>query len=365
MKRLLVLENGDVFEGESFGSPCEREGEIIFHTSMTGLQEIISNPSYYGQIIVMTNPIVGISGINRDDFESIVPNLAGVVVKEVAEFTSHFRSTMTLDNYLRKHSIPGLKGIDTRKLTRLIREIGTLKGKICSENVDVNYVLQQLKEQTYPALFAPRVSTTTRYMTPGDKERIVIIDFGVKKGIVKQLSTLGYEIIVVPYDTTHDEISSLMPGGVVLSNGPGDPRELPDVINVVKQLLGKVPIFGIALGHQILALACGAKVMKMKYGHHGCNYPVKDVRSGKVFITSQNHGYVVVNDSLVNTPFEVSHVNVNDSTIEGIYHKKYDAFGVQFYPEASPGPQDMHPIFYEFGRMVTQYREGMKYAETL
>lgn len=364
MKRLLVLENGEVFEGVGFGADCEGSGEVIFHTSMTGYQEIISDPSYCGQIITMTNPMIGACGINRDDFESIKPSFAGLIVKELASFVSHYRSKESLDDYLKKHHIPGIKGIDTRKLTRMIRKDGSLKGRICHHNVNVESIIQQLSTDNTATHFVPYVSTTNRYMNPGDKERLVLIDFGVKKGIVKQFVSLQYEVIVVPFNTTSDEIRSLMPDGIVLSNGPGDPRQLQGAINVVKDLLGEVPIIGISLGFEILALACGASVVKMKCGHHGSNYPVKDLQTGKVVMTTQNHEFTVDMDSIVNTELEITHQNVNDLTIEGIRHREKGAMGVQFYPDGAPGPHDMHHIFNEFSMLISRFRKEKNHAET-
>ncbi|MBU9712448.1 glutamine-hydrolyzing carbamoyl-phosphate synthase small subunit [Evansella tamaricis] len=354
MKRQLVLENGEVFIGKSFGSEEEKMGEVVFNTGMTGYQEIMSDPSYCGQIVTMTYPLIGNYGINRDDFESITPSIHGLIVKEAAFYPSHFRSNLTLDEWLKQHDIPGLQGIDTRKLTRMIRENGTLKGKLCPMDVNVETVISELKETTLMTDQVSQVSTKNRFFNPGSKERIVLMDFGVKKGIVKDLVSEGYDVVVVPYNTTAEEIRSIHPDGIVLSNGPGDPTDVPEAIETVKNLIGFVPMFGICLGHQLLALACGAKTVKMKFGHRGSNHPVKDLRTGQITITSQNHGYTVDPESLLDTELEITHINVNDGSVEGFRHVEEPAFSVQYHPEASPGPEDAKGLFKEFKTMLQE-----------
>ncbi|SDY74942.1 carbamoyl-phosphate synthase small subunit [Evansella caseinilytica] len=354
MRRYLILENGELFKGDAIGSERERTGEVVFNTGMTGYQEIMSDPSYCGQIVTMTYPLIGNYGINRDDFESIEPSIHGMIVKEAAAYPSHFRANLSLDEWLKHHDIPGIQGIDTRKLTRMIRTTGTLKGRICSPDVDVSEVVEELKRTNLPVDQVARVSTKNRFINPGSKERIVLLDFGVKKGIVKDLVREGYEVIVVPYNTTASEIRALKPDGVVLSNGPGDPTSVPEAIAALTSIIGDIPVFGICLGHQLLALACGGKTEKMKFGHRGSNHPVKNIRTGQIALTSQNHGYTVQADSLSNTDLEVTHINVNDGSVEGIRHKYAPAFSVQYHPEASPGPEDAKDLFQEFKQLLQE-----------
>jgi len=352
MKRQLILENGERLIGEAIGSEKELTGEVVFNTGMTGYQEILSDPSYCGQIVTMTYPLIGNYGINRDDFESVDPSIHGLIVREASDYPSHFRSQLSINEWLIKEDIPGIQGIDTRKLTRMIRETGTMKGKICSMDVDIDTVVKELQTSVAPNDQVSRVSTKSRYVNPGVKERIVLVDYGVKKGIVKDLVSEGYEVVVVPYSMTADEIIALQPDGVVLSNGPGNPKDIPNSVEAVKGLLGKTPIFGICLGHQLLALACGATTRKMSFGHRGSNHPVKDLQTGQISITSQNHGYTVDAESLEGTKLEITHVNVNDQSVEGVKHLQYSAFSVQYHPEASPGPEDAKGLFREFKALV-------------
>ncbi len=359
---MLILENGEVFYGKALGSQKEQTGEVVFNTSMTGYQEIMSDPSYCDQIITMTYPLIGNYGINRDDFESIIPNIKGMIVKEAADIPSHFRSRLSLDEWLKQHDIPGIQRIDTRRLTKLIRETGTLKGKICSGEVNIEQVVKELQNTHFRTDQVSRVSTKSEFINPGTKERVVLIDFGAKKGIIKDLVAKGYEVIVVPYNTTADKILSMAPDSVVLSNGPGDPTDVPDAITTVRNLLGHVPIFGICLGHQLLALACGAKTGKMKFGHRGANHPVKDLRTGQITMSSQNHGYTVIAESVKDTPLEITHINVNDGTVEGLKHKDLLAFSVQYHPEASPGPEDAKGLFNELQSMMDEKKGETAYA---
>ncbi|PYZ93217.1 carbamoyl phosphate synthase small subunit [Salipaludibacillus keqinensis] len=364
MKRQLILENGEQLIGQAIGSERESTGEVVFNTGMTGYQEILSDPSYCGQIVTMTYPLIGNYGVNRDDFESVDPSIHGLIVREAAEYPSHFRSQLSIDEWLKKEDIPGIQGIDTRKLTRMIRNTGTLRGKICTMDVDIQAIVEELQATRFPSDQVSRVSTKNRYMNPGNKERIVLVDYGVKKGIVKDLVSEGYEVLVVPYSMTAQDIIDLQPDGVVLSNGPGDPMDIPQAIETVKGLLGKTPIFGICLGHQLLSLACGAKTVRMKFGHRGSNHPVKDLRTGQIAITSQNHGYTVDLHSLEGTNLELTHINVNDQSVEGVSHKEYPAFSVQYHPEASPGPEDAKGLFKEFKQIVKSNAQtgGKTYA---
>jgi carbamoyl-phosphate synthase small subunit len=357
MKRQLVLEDGSFFIGEAFGSTEKTIGEVVFNTGMTGYQEILTDPSYCGQIVTMTYPLIGNYGINRDDFESIEPHIHGLIVKEVCNVPSNWRNEMTLDEYLKEKKIPGLAGIDTRKLTRIIRQYGTLKGMICDLDVSVQEVVEYLKTTALPRDQVKRVSTKSPYPSPGRGYRVVLVDFGMKHGILRELNKRNCDVIVLPYNATAEQVLCLHPDGVMLSNGPGDPKDVPEAIEMIRGILGKVPIFGICLGHQLFALACGADTEKMKFGHRGSNHPVKHLATGKVAITSQNHGYTVKKESLPHTRLEVTHIALNDGTIEGLRHLDYPAFTVQYHPEASPGPEDSNPLFDEFIVMIREFKK--------
>jgi carbamoyl-phosphate synthase small subunit len=352
MKKQLILEDGTVLIGKGFGSDIEKTGEVVFNTGMTGYQEILSDPSYCGQIVTLTYPLVGNYGINRDDFESIHPAISGFIVKEVADFPSNWRSDWSLDEYFKMKNIPAISGIDTRKLTRIIRQYGTLKGAICGMDQDPISIIQQLKQNSLPTNQVEQVSTKTAYPSPGRGYRIVLVDFGMKHGILRELNKRDCDVIVVPYHTTAEEILQLKPDGIMLSNGPGDPKDVPEAIEMIRGILGKVPLFGICLGHQLFALACGANTEKMKFGHRGSNHPVKELATGKVAITSQNHGYTVEEDSLTYTLLEITHIAINDGSVEGLKHKEFPAFTVQYHPEASPGPEDANGLFDQFLKMV-------------
>ncbi|MGG1678780.1 carbamoyl phosphate synthase small subunit [Neobacillus sp. NRS-1170] len=359
MKAQLILEDGTIFIGEGFGSHMDTFGEVVFNTGMTGYQEILSDPSYCGQIVMLTYPLIGNYGINRDDFESINPAVKGFIVKEAADFPSNWRSEFTIDEYFKMKKIPGIAGIDTRKLARIIRKTGTLKGAICSIENDADEVLRKLRQTRLPIDQVRRVSTKNAYPSPGRGKRIVLVDFGMKHGILRELNKRGCDVVVVPYHTTAEEILQLRPDGIMLSNGPGDPKDVPEGIHMIKEVLGKVPLFGICLGHQLFALACGADTVKMKFGHRGSNHPVKELSTGKVSITSQNHGYTVDSKSLKNTRLAVTHIALNDDTIEGLKHIDYPAFTVQYHPEASPGPEDANGLFEQFLNMIeSEKQEG-------
>lgn len=352
MKRQLILEDGTVFVGKGFGSEIEKDGEVVFTTGMVGYQETLSDPSFCGQIVTFTYPLVGNYGINRDDFETISPSVHGLIVKEVCENPSNFRSNRTLDQLLKEKNIPGLSNIDTRMLTRIIREHGTVKGRMCSMDVDVDEIISELKTTEFFTDHVKRVSTENPYPSPGRGHRIVLVDFGMKHGILRELNKRDCDVIVVPYNTTAEEILSMNPDGIMLSNGPGDPKDVPEAIEMIKGVLGKVPLFGICLGHQLFALACEANTEKLKFGHRGANHPVKHLASGRVDITSQNHGYTVEMESVAGTDLEVTHVALNDGTVEGLKHKTMAAFTVQYHPEASPGPTDANHLFDQFLEMI-------------
>ncbi|HJA42021.1 MAG TPA: carbamoyl phosphate synthase small subunit [Firmicutes bacterium] len=356
-KRLLILEDGTFFEGKAFGASVEKTGEVVFNTGMTGYQEILTDPSYCDQIVCLTYPLIGNYGINRDDFESIKPSVHGLIVKEACDTPSNFRSQMTLHKYLEINQIPGIMGIDTRKLTRLIRSHGTMKGRLCNGDVDVHAIVEELKNTSLMTDQVSRVSTKSTYSSPGKKERIVLMDFGMKHGILRELNDRGCDVRVVPYNTTAEEILNLKPDGIMLSNGPGDPKDVPVAIDTVRTLLGKVPLFGICLGHQLFALACGADTIRLKFGHRGSNHPVKNLETKEVYITSQNHGYTVDLASLEGKPIHMTHIAVNDGTCEGLRHDEFPAFTVQYHPEASPGPEDANLLFDQFIEMIRENKK--------
>lgn len=357
MKRQLILEDGSVFAGKAIGSEIEKDGEVVFYTGMTGYQEVLSDPSYCGQIVLFTYPLIGNYGINKDDFESIEPSIHGIIVKELAKYPSNWRSKESLDEFLKAKNIPGLEGIDTRKLAKLLREKGTLKGKLCGMDVNVNEVVQSLKEKEEPKDIVRRVSTRSPYHCPGNGYRVVLVDFGTKHSVIQNLIANGCDVIVVPYNTSAEDILRFCPDGVMLSNGPGDPRHVPEAVETVKQLLGKVPIFGICLGHQIFALATGAKVVKMPFGHRGTNHPVKELATGLVEITSQSHGYTVDKDSVRNTRLEITHISVHDGTVEGLKHLDFPAFSVQFHPTVQAGPKKSEDLFTKFIAMIKEHKQ--------
>ncbi|WP_191561771.1 carbamoyl phosphate synthase small subunit [Metabacillus idriensis] len=364
MIRHLILEDGTIFTGHGFGSEEDKIGEIVFHTGMTGYQEILSDPSYCGQIVTLTYPLIGNYGINRDDFETISPFINGFIVKELCEVPSNFRSEYSLDEYFKLKKIPGLAGIDTRKLTRIIRTYGTLKGAFCSENADTDAVLAKLRAADLPTNQVETVSTKTSYPSPGRGSRVALVDFGMKHGILRELNKRDCDVVVVPHTTTAEEILQLNPDGIMLSNGPGDPKDVPHALDMIKGVLGKIPLFGICLGHQLFALAGGANTEKMKFGHRGSNHPVKDLATGKIAITSQNHGYTVTLDSVDSTDLEVTHIALNDESVEGLKHKALPAFTVQYHPEASPGPEDANGLFDQFIDMIeTHKKEGIKVCQ--
>ncbi len=351
-KAYLLLENGKVFEGEAFGAERECVGELVFTTGMVGYLETLTDPSYYGQIVMQTFPLVGNYGVIPDDFESAKPHLKAYIVREWCQEPSNFRSEGALDAFLKANDIPGLCGIDTRALTRIVREHGVMNARITySPNPKVDDELR-----SYRVTDAVRSVSTGETLTDGEGRRVVLIDFGAKSHIERELVSRGCEVITVPYSTTADEILALKPSGVMLSNGPGDPSENKDAIKAIKKLVReRVPMFGICLGHQLLALANGAKTEKLKYGHRGGNQPALELATGRVYITSQNHGYAVVSSSLPDYAHE-SFINVNDKTCEGVEYTNSPAFSVQFHPEACAGPRDTAWLFDKFVSMCEEVR---------
>ncbi|PYI54541.1 glutamine-hydrolyzing carbamoyl-phosphate synthase small subunit [Paenibacillus flagellatus] len=357
MQARLLLEDGTLFTGKGFGSEGDSVGEVVFNTGITGYQEVLSDPSYCGQIVTMTYPLIGNYGIARDDFESIRPFIHGFVVREHEEVPSNWRAQYTIDSLLKEYGIVGISGIDTRMLTRRIRHHGVMKGILTTSNRPVEELMEQLKATPLMTDQVSRVSTKSVFGCPGTKERVVLVDFGAKSGIIRDLTKRGCDVVVVPQDATADQIRRLAPDGILLSNGPGDPKDVPHAAKMIAELLGEFPIFGICLGHQLFALACGADTEKLKFGHRGGNHPVKDLISNRCYITSQNHGYTVKEDSIAGTDLIVTHINNNDKTIEGLKHKHYPAFSVQYHPEAAPGPFDSSYLFDDFITMIHSFKE--------
>lgn len=356
----LILEDGTVYKGYGFGAEEEMAGEVVFNTAMTGYQETLSDPSYNGQIVTFTYPLIGNYGINRDDYETITPSIKGIIVREICKKPSNFRKEFTLDEILKDINIPAISGIDTRALTKKIREHGTIKGIIVDIEKDVNEVLAKLKEEVLPTNQIDQVSTKRAFNSSGRGYRVVLLDYGAKSGIIRELNERNCDIIVMPHNSTAKEILRQKPDGIMLSNGPGDPEDVPETIETIKELIPRVPIFGICMGHQLISLASGAKTYKLKFGHRGANQPVKNLLTGRVDITSQNHGYAVDIESLKNTELELTHIAVNDGTCEGVRHKKYPVFSVQYHPEASPGPHDPNYLFDEFITNMKNFKENSK-----
>ena len=352
MERLLVLEDGSVYRGKAFGSDNFRIGELVFNTSMTGYQEILTDNSYYGQIVMMTYPLIGNYGINRDDYESIDPVVFGFVVKDYCEEPSNWRSQQNLDSFLKAHNIPGIYDVDTRAITLKIREEGTMRATLCNPDADIDKVVETLKNTDYLHDQVSHVSTNKIYPVPNTGKKVVLIDFGAKLNIIRELSKRGCDLIVVPYNTSSETIMSFHPDGVMLSNGPGNPEDLPEVLDTIRELIPQTVVFGICLGHQLISLACGAKTYKLKFGHRGGNHPVINLTNGTIEITSQNHGYAVDGTTIDPAIAKEAFINVNDGTNEGLAYEGKNIFTVQFHPEACPGPQDSGYLFDRFMDMM-------------
>ena len=345
-KRYLILEDGTIFQGWGFGADETVIGELVFTTNMVGYVETLTDPSYYGQIILQTFPLIGNYGIIEEDFEG-TPRLFGYVVKEWCPTPSNFRCGCTVDEFLKKHHIPGLWGVDTREITTRIREYGVVNAMI-SDTIPEDWS-DIAAYSVRDAVAHATCAAPTEYPALGEeKHHVVLLDYGAKGNIIRSLQKRGCRVTAVPASTSAEDILALNPDGIMLSNGPGDPAENVGPIAELKKLLGKKPIFGICLGHQLLALAAGGQTVKLKYGHRGGNHPVKDLAEDRVFITSQNHGYVVLSETVDPAVAEVSHVNVNDGTCEGLRYKRPNCFTTQFHPEASPGPKDTEYLFDRF-----------------
>ncbi|MCA1076298.1 glutamine-hydrolyzing carbamoyl-phosphate synthase small subunit, partial [Clostridium bowmanii] len=340
----LILENGIIFEGNIFGYLEESVGEVVFNTGMTGYEEILTDPSYYGQIVTMTYPLIGNYGINLEDVESSSPKVKGFIVREKCDSPSNFRCEMDLEGYFKQNKIIALEGIDTRALTKMLRTNGTMKGIIATKELSQSEIQQKLSAfNNVNAVM--KVTTKEHHTIYGTGKHVAVIDFGIKENILRSFTARNCKITIFPADVSSQQILKVNPDLIFLSNGPGDPEDLGEVIKMLKEIIGKKPIVGICLGHQLLALALGGKTKKLKFGHRGCNHPVKDIKENKVYITSQNHGYYV---SELPKDMEITHVSVNDGTIEGMKHKTMPIFSVQFHPEACPGPKDIDEIFDKF-----------------
>lgn len=361
---LLALEDGRIFTGRAFGAHAEAVGEIIFNTSMTGYQEVLTDPSYRGQIVAMTYPLIGNYGVNAEDTESHRPWVEGFVVREASRIRSNWRSTQDLGAYLKENGIPGIEGVDTRALTRHIREAGAMRAVLSSTDTDEDRLVEKARRS--PGLVGRDLVQEVTCAEPWEWEpkknpggpRVVVLDYGVKYGILRRLAEVGCRALVMPARSTAEDVMRKRPDGVLLSNGPGDPAAVPYAVQTVRRLVedppgGRaVPIFGICMGHQMLGQALGGRTFKLKFGHHGTNHPVQDAHTGRVAITVQNHGFCVDIESLGTNDIEMTHTNLNDRTLEGIRHRRLPAFAVQFHPEASPGPHDAHYLFRRFVEMM-------------
>ncbi len=377
MKALLALEDGRTFECRSFTGSGEASGEVVFNTGMTGYQEVLTDPSYKGQMVTMTYPLIGNYGINPEDIESESIRVCAFIVREYQEFPSNFRATETLAQYLKRYDILGVHELDTRALTRHIRKAGAMRACISTKNLDPVSLSGQAKgiRGMEGVDLASEVTTKKPYFwkdgspkvcdkppdknirtKPGKKFFIAALDFRIKYNILRCLEYAGFEIVVLPADTPADVVKTMEPDGIFLSNGPGDPEPVEYAVDTIKNLLGFRPMFGICLGHQLMGLALGANTFKLKFGHRGANQPVKNLLNGKIEITSQNHGFAVDPDSLDSSDFEITHINLNDNTLEGFRHRKIPAFAVQYHPEASPGPRDAMYLFDEFKTMIEKNR---------
>jgi carbamoyl-phosphate synthase small subunit len=380
MRAILALEDGRIFEGESFGASQTVVGEVCFNTSMTGYQEVLTDPSYRGQIVAMTYPLIGNYGTNALDQESREPHVRGFVIEELSEIPSNWRSEASLEEYLQRWKIPGVQGIDTRALTRHLRERGAMKACLTSEAlsekeaiaqaaegqgvIGMDYVREVSTRESYQwdpddrlsaewSVASGNADEIIRRALPSVRYRVVAYDYGIKENILRRLRQNGFAVTVVPATTTANEVLALNPDGIFLSNGPGDPSVLDYAHESLRGLMGKKPIFGICLGHQVLGFAVGGRTFKLKFGHRGGNQPVKDLRTGKVAITSQNHGFAVDGDSLP-AEMEVTHINLNDGTVEGMRHRELPVFSVQYHPEAAPGPHDASYFFSQFAELIEQ-----------
>lgn len=354
--RKLILDDGSVFQGFGFGGTGDAVCEIVFNTSMTGYQEILSDPSYTDQAVVMSYPLIGNYGITNEDFESRVIAPSALIVRDLNEAPSNFRSALPLSQLLEEHDIPGIRGVDTRKLVRHIRDHGSCRALVTGPGVSVGEGLAIIRKNPERHDAVRRVSCTKKWYsrTSHPEFQVAAIDCGMKSNIVRMLNAYRCNVTVVPYNTSAEEILALAPDGLLISNGPGDPADVPEVTGTLRKLRGKLPMFGICLGHQLIALSFGAKTYKLKFGHRGGNHPVKNIRTGKIEITSQNHSYAVDEGSLPGTGLSVSHINLLDGTVEGLQSGRDRVFSVQYHPESAPGPRDSSCLFRQFTELMRQ-----------
>ena len=359
--RKILFEDGQTFYGYAFGAEKDAVLEIVFNTSMVGYQEILSDPSYTGQGVVMTYPLIGNYGTARDDYETDVPTIGALIVREYNDEPSNFRNEAALSEVMKRYGVAGIGGVDTRKLTRSIRDYGTRKALLTAADTPLQEGLRLLAATELPHDAVARVSCAAPRAFDIDAPRfhVAVIDCGAKRNIVRSLNRLGCRVTVLPWNTTAGEVLALRPDGVMISNGPGDPTDVPETIATVRELIRKLPVFGICLGHQILSLAYGAKTYKLKFGHRGGNHPVRDLATGRIEITSQNHSFAVDESSLAGTPLKVTHRNLLDGTVEGVACEKDCAFSVQYHPESAPGPQDSA---YLFDRLICWMEKGVPHA---
>lgn len=363
--RMIVLEDGTVFYGEAFGAVSDKKVELVFNTSMVGYQEILSDPSYTYQAVVMTYPLIGNYGMAEEDYETLVPSMSGLVVREYCDEPSNFRCAATLSEIMQKYDIVGVSGLDTRKLARHIRNYGSCKAMITNADKNPDEVVKELKDWTIPTDAVSKVSTKKTYHAGRIEENslhVVAIDCGMKANIVREMAKKGCSVTVVPWNTTAEQIEALKPDGVFISNGPGDPADVVETIEAIRNMIGKCPIFGICLGHQIISRAYGAETYKLKFGHRGGNHPVKNLLTDKLEITSQNHSFAVDVESLKKTKLEATHMNLLDNTIEGVRCKEDAVFSVQYHPESAPGPQDSSYLFDEFMKQMREWKGGKQHA---
>jgi carbamoyl-phosphate synthase small subunit len=380
MQAILALEDGRIFRGEGYGHPGECQGEVVFNTSLTGYQEIATDPSYAGQIVVLTNPQIGNYGTNQADNESAKPYIEGLIVREFSAISSNWRSEQVTDEYMERYSVPVLAEIDTRALVRHLRTHGVMRGVISTESSDTDALVQRARSirKMDGTDLAKVVSTKSLYTFDSDdsrnqsgdfllpsalvhdaemrKHRVVAYDFGIKQNILRMLTREGCTVTVVPAETTAAEVMALKPDGVFLSNGPGDPEPVDYAVQAIRDMMGRVPVFGICLGHQLCGLALGGRTYKLKFGHHGGNHPVRNNVTGKVEITAHNHNFAVDPDSINANEVELTHVDLNDQTLEGLRHKTLPLFSVQYHPEAAPGPHDSHYLFRDFCKMMEEWK---------